>query len=105
MRSAGSPQRAGGDWRTGLSAPRAIPVFPQVVGVLVESAARLRHLADKLPGPIFLLLSHLHISTQPCTMESEAFEDIEKGADSLRVVKDLVSGAAGGIAQVLLGKC
>ena len=38
-------------------------------------------------------------------MESEAFEDIQKGADALRTVKDLASGAAGGIAQVLLGMC
>lgn len=38
-------------------------------------------------------------------MESEAFEDIEKGADALRTVKDLAAGAAGGIAQVLLGMC
>ncbi|KAJ5224908.1 uncharacterized protein N7469_008411 [Penicillium citrinum] len=37
-------------------------------------------------------------------MESEAFEDIEKGADALRTVKDLAAGAAGGIAQVLLGQ-
>lgn len=39
------------------------------------------------------------------TMESPAFEDIEKGADALRTVKDLAAGAAGGIAQVLLGMC
>ena len=39
------------------------------------------------------------------TMESEAFDDIEKGADTLRTVKDLAAGAAGGIAQVLLGMC
>jgi len=38
-------------------------------------------------------------------MESEAFEDIAKGADALRTVKDLAAGAAGGIAQVLLGMC
>ena len=36
-------------------------------------------------------------------MESEAFEDIAKGADALRTVKDLAAGAAGGMAQVLLG--
>ncbi|KAJ5257128.1 hypothetical protein N7478_013232 [Penicillium angulare] len=35
-------------------------------------------------------------------MESEAFEDIQKGADPLRTVKDLAAGAAGGMAQVLL---
>ncbi|PWY76270.1 mitochondrial carrier [Aspergillus heteromorphus CBS 117.55] len=37
-------------------------------------------------------------------MESEAFEDMQKGGDSLRMVKDLSAGAAGGIAQVLLGQ-
>ncbi|KAJ5761258.1 hypothetical protein N7520_008414 [Penicillium odoratum] len=37
-------------------------------------------------------------------MESEAFDDIEKGADALRTIKDLASGAAGGMAQVLLGQ-
>lgn len=36
-------------------------------------------------------------------MESEAFEDMQKGGGALRTVKDLGSGAAGGIAQVLLG--
>ena len=36
-------------------------------------------------------------------MESEAFEDMQKGGGSLRMVKDLGAGAAGGIAQVLLG--
>lgn len=38
-------------------------------------------------------------------MESEAFEDLEKSTDALRTVKDLAAGAAGGMAQVLLGKC
>lgn len=37
-------------------------------------------------------------------MESEAFEDIQKGGGALRTIKDLGAGAAGGIAQVLLGK-
>ncbi|KAL4896519.1 mitochondrial carrier domain-containing protein [Aspergillus ambiguus] len=37
-------------------------------------------------------------------MESEAFEDLEKGGGALRTVKDLAAGAAGGIAQVLLGQ-
>ncbi|KAJ5648774.1 hypothetical protein N7490_005146 [Penicillium lividum] len=37
-------------------------------------------------------------------MESEAFDDIEKGVDALRTIKDLASGAAGGMAQVLLGQ-
>jgi hypothetical protein len=36
-------------------------------------------------------------------MESEAFEDMEKGGGALRTLKDLAAGAAGGIAQVLLG--
>lgn len=36
-------------------------------------------------------------------MESEAFEDLEKGGGALRTVKDLAAGAAGGMAQVLLG--
>lgn len=36
-------------------------------------------------------------------MEYEAFEDIEKGGGALRTIKDLASGAAGGMAQVLLG--
>lgn len=36
-------------------------------------------------------------------MESEAFEDIQKGGGALRTIKDLGAGAAGGIAQVLLG--
>lgn len=35
-------------------------------------------------------------------MESEAFEDMQKGG-ALRTVKDLTAGAAGGMAQVLLG--
>ena len=38
-------------------------------------------------------------------MESEAFDDLAKSTDPLRTVKDLAAGAAGGIAQVLLGKC
>jgi solute carrier family 25 carnitine/acylcarnitine transporter 20/29 len=38
-------------------------------------------------------------------MESEAFDDLEKSTDALRTVKDLAAGAAGGMAQVLLGKC
>ncbi|CAL5867358.1 uncharacterized protein PFLUO_LOCUS1574 [Penicillium psychrofluorescens] len=37
-------------------------------------------------------------------MESEAFEELEKGGGALRTVKDLASGAAGGMAQVLLGQ-
>ncbi|KAF9892755.1 hypothetical protein FE257_001157 [Aspergillus nanangensis] len=37
-------------------------------------------------------------------MESEAFEDMEKGGGALRTIKDLGAGAAGGIAQVLLGQ-
>ena len=37
-------------------------------------------------------------------MEYEAFEDLEKGGGALRTVKDLSAGAAGGLAQVLLGK-
>lgn len=36
-------------------------------------------------------------------MESEAFEDMQKGGGALRTVKDLGAGAAGGVAQVLLG--
>ena len=39
------------------------------------------------------------------TMESEAFEDLQKGGGALRAVKDLGAGAAGGMAQVLLGMC
>lgn len=38
-------------------------------------------------------------------MESEAFDDLEKSTDALRTVKDLAAGAAGGMAQVLLGTC
>lgn len=38
-------------------------------------------------------------------MESEAFDDLEKSTDALRTVKDLAAGAAGGMAQVLLGMC
>ncbi|CAK97477.1 carrier protein YMC1, mitochondrial [Aspergillus awamori] len=37
-------------------------------------------------------------------MESEAFEDMQKGGGTLRTLKDLGAGAAGGIAQVLLGQ-
>ncbi|GAQ11144.1 carrier protein YMC1, mitochondrial [Aspergillus lentulus] len=37
-------------------------------------------------------------------MESEAFEDMQKGGGALRTLKDLSAGAAGGIAQVLLGQ-
>lgn len=37
-------------------------------------------------------------------MESEAFEDMQKGGGALRTVKDLAAGAAGGMAQVLLGR-
>ncbi|KAG2028087.1 hypothetical protein GB937_000540 [Aspergillus fischeri] len=37
-------------------------------------------------------------------MESEAFEDMQKGGGALRTLKDLAAGAAGGIAQVLLGQ-
>lgn len=36
-------------------------------------------------------------------MESEAFEDLENGGGALRTIKDLGAGAAGGIAQVLIG--
>lgn len=38
-------------------------------------------------------------------MEAEAFEDMQKGGGALRTVKDLSAGAAGGIAQVLIGMC
>jgi hypothetical protein len=38
-------------------------------------------------------------------MEPQPWEDLEKPVDSLRTVKDLAAGAAGGIAQVLLGMC
>lgn len=38
-------------------------------------------------------------------MESEAFDDLEKSTDALRTIKDLAAGAAGGMAQVLLGTC
>lgn len=38
-------------------------------------------------------------------MEPQAWEDLENPTDSLRTVKDLAAGAAGGIAQVLLGMC
>lgn len=38
-------------------------------------------------------------------MESEAFEDMQKGGGALRAVKDLAAGAVGGIAQVLIGMC
>lgn len=51
------------------------------------------------------LLSHPVDTPAHITMESPAFDDIEKGADALRTVKDLAAGAAGGIAQVLLGMC
>ena len=37
------------------------------------------------------------------TMASPAFDDIEKGGGALRTIKDLAAGAAGGMAQVLLG--
>lgn len=37
-------------------------------------------------------------------MDSETFEDLEKGGGALRTIKDLTAGAAGGIAQVLLGQ-
>lgn len=37
-------------------------------------------------------------------MEPQAWEDLEKGDGGvLRTVKDLAAGAAGGVAQVLLG--
>lgn len=36
-------------------------------------------------------------------METEAYEDLEKQGGPLRAVKDLTAGAAGGIAQVLIG--
>jgi len=38
-------------------------------------------------------------------MEPQPWEDLEENIDSLRTVKDLAAGAAGGIAQVLLGMC
>lgn len=38
-------------------------------------------------------------------MEPQAWEDLENPTDALRTVKDLAAGAAGGIAQVLLGMC
>lgn len=37
-------------------------------------------------------------------MEYEALEDMEKGGGALRTIKDLAAGAAGGMAQVLLGR-
>lgn len=36
-------------------------------------------------------------------MEVDAFEDMGKGGKALRTAKDLGAGAAGGVAQVLLG--
>jgi hypothetical protein len=38
-------------------------------------------------------------------MEPQPWEDLETAPDPLRTVKDLAAGAAGGIAQVLLGMC
>ena len=39
-------------------------------------------------------------------METEVIDSIDKGGGgALRTIKDLVAGAAGGIAQVLLGMC
>lgn len=53
---------------------------------------------------------HFSSSAFPCLdciyaiMESEAFEDLQqKNVGALRTVKDLSAGAAGGIAQVLIG--
>ncbi|KAJ5218957.1 uncharacterized protein N7498_001056 [Penicillium cinerascens] len=37
-------------------------------------------------------------------MEPQTWEDLENPTDALRTVKDLAAGAAGGIAQVLLGQ-
>jgi solute carrier family 25 carnitine/acylcarnitine transporter 20/29 len=38
-------------------------------------------------------------------METETIDQLEKGGGALRTIKDLAAGAAGGIAQVLLGMC
>ena len=38
-------------------------------------------------------------------METETIDQIEQGGGALRTVKDLAAGAAGGMAQVLLGMC
>jgi hypothetical protein len=38
-------------------------------------------------------------------MESETIDKIEQGGGALRTIKDLAAGAAGGMAQVLLGMC
>lgn len=56
--------------------------------------------------PSFLYLSQLiphSLVPAHLTMESEAFEDLQKGGGTLRTVKDLSAGALGGIAQVLIG--
>jgi hypothetical protein len=38
-------------------------------------------------------------------METEVIDSLDKGGGALRTVKDLAAGAAGGMAQVLLGMC
>lgn len=38
-------------------------------------------------------------------METEVIDSLDKGGGALRTIKDLAAGAAGGMAQVLLGMC
>lgn len=38
-------------------------------------------------------------------METETIDQLEQGGGALRTIKDLAAGAAGGMAQVLLGMC
>lgn len=38
-------------------------------------------------------------------METEVIDSLDKGGGALRTVKDLAAGAAGGMAQVILGMC
>lgn len=98
--------------------PDGKPVFPpKEVGGACESDCRWRHPDKRSLVPdinvqtwrdLEKFVSYFNLETSsdwPVIMESEAFDDLEKSTDALRTVKDLAAGAAGGMAQVLLGEC
>lgn len=87
-----------------VSSPTAKDGFP--VGASVESQNGAIAIRDRIKSRfLFFISPHFPFCATIAAMESEAFEDMQKGGGALRTIKDLAAGAAGGMAQVLLGMC
>lgn len=94
--------------RAGNHAYVTIPtVKPRDLGDIRQSATRWRD-HDKRDGfkvwscsLVLYCFWHIH----QFAMETETIDQLEQGGGALRTIKDLAAGAAGGMAQVLLGMC